>query len=85
MSHRTSNDAATLGLFRAAGVRFAHVVDDSILLERFRTRSRRGKVLRLHSPDDMFHAPAAPGPTVRRHAGTGDVASAYPRAATGSA
>ena len=52
-------DAGARGLFLASAVRFTHVVDNSIVLERFRTRGRRGKVLRLHSPHDMFYAQSA--------------------------
>lgn len=52
-------DAGSRGLFTASAVRFTHVVDNSIVLSRFRLRGERGKVLRLHSPHDMFYAQSA--------------------------
>lgn len=52
-------DAAARGMFRASAVRFTHVVDNSIVLARFRRNCRRDQVLRLHSPHDMFYAQSA--------------------------
>jgi len=50
---------AARGLMRCAAVRFTHVVDNSIVLRRFRRWARSGPAVRLHSPDTMFYAQSA--------------------------
>ncbi|WP_340686932.1 polysaccharide biosynthesis protein [Amycolatopsis coloradensis] len=52
-------DAATRGVLRASAARFTHVVDNAIVLDRFRSWCRRGEVVRLHSVDSMFYAQSA--------------------------
>ncbi|MDI5978221.1 polysaccharide biosynthesis protein [Amycolatopsis magusensis] len=55
----TVTDAATQGLVRASAVRFTHVVDNSIVLQRFRRWCRRGEPVRLHDPDAVFYVQSA--------------------------
>lgn len=52
-------DAGTRGVLRASAARFTHVVDNAIVLDRFRAWCRRGEVVRLHSADSMFYAQSA--------------------------
>ncbi|MDH6465039.1 FlaA1/EpsC-like NDP-sugar epimerase [Micromonospora sp. A200] len=53
------SQVAARGNIACAGVRFTHVVDNSIVLQRFRNWCRTGKVIRLHSPDTLFYAQSA--------------------------
>lgn len=50
---------AARGRVACGGVRFTHVVDNSIVLDRFRRWCRAGDVVRLHSPDTLFYAQSA--------------------------
>ncbi|HZN19009.1 MAG TPA: polysaccharide biosynthesis protein [Micromonosporaceae bacterium] len=50
---------AAHGRVACSGVRFTHVVDNSIALDRFRRWCRAGDVVRLHSPDTLFYAQSA--------------------------
>lgn len=52
-------DAATRGVLRASAARFTHVVDNSIMLDRFRSRCRRGELVRLHAHDAIFYVQSA--------------------------
>ncbi|HET8660829.1 MAG TPA: polysaccharide biosynthesis protein [Micromonosporaceae bacterium] len=50
---------AARGRVACGGVRFTHVVDNSIVLDRFRRWCAAGDVVRLHSPDTLFYAQSA--------------------------
>ncbi|MEV4334283.1 polysaccharide biosynthesis protein [Streptomyces sp. NPDC049597] len=52
-------DAAERGVLPGAAVRFTHVVDNAIVLGRFRDWCRRGEPLRLHSRDTSFYVQSA--------------------------
>ncbi|MER7455775.1 polysaccharide biosynthesis protein [Micromonospora sp. NPDC126480] len=53
------SQVAARGNIGCAGVRFTHVVDNSIVLQRFRRWCRTGNLVRLHSPDTLFYAQSA--------------------------
>jgi nucleoside-diphosphate-sugar epimerase len=52
-------DAVTSGAVAASVVRFTHVVDNAIVIDRFRTWCRRREIMRVHSIDSMFYAQSA--------------------------
>ncbi|NJC72976.1 polysaccharide biosynthesis protein [Planosporangium thailandense] len=52
-------DAARRGRMTCTGVRFTHVVDNSILHDRLRRWCDTGEVVRLHAPDTVFYAQSA--------------------------
>ncbi|MDQ8706936.1 SDR family NAD(P)-dependent oxidoreductase [Streptomyces sp. LHD-70] len=52
-------DAAARSGLTAAAVRFTHVVDNAIVLDRFRTWCRAGEPLRLHGRDTVFYVQSA--------------------------
>jgi NAD(P)-dependent dehydrogenase (short-subunit alcohol dehydrogenase family) len=52
-------NAATRGLLPCSGVRFTHVVDNSIVYRRLEEWCRTGGVVRLHSADIAFYAQSA--------------------------
>lgn len=51
--------SASDGGMACSGVRFTHVVDNSILLRRLARWCRQGEPIRLHSPETMFYAQSA--------------------------
>jgi nucleoside-diphosphate-sugar epimerase len=52
-------DVAHRGRMTCSGVRFTHVVDNSIVLDRLRRWCEDGDVVRLHSPDTVFYVQSA--------------------------
>jgi FlaA1/EpsC-like NDP-sugar epimerase len=52
-------DAVTSGAVAASVVRFTHVVDNAIVIDRFRNWCRRREIVRVHSIDSMFYAQSA--------------------------
>ena len=52
-------DAATRGMQTASAVRFTHVVDNAIVLSRFRAWRASGEALRVHSVDLPFYVQSA--------------------------
>ncbi|MCF6523716.1 NAD(P)-dependent oxidoreductase [Streptomyces sp. JJ36] len=52
-------DAAAGGRLPGAAVRFTHVVDNAIVLDRFRAWCRAGRPLRLHDRDTVFYVQSA--------------------------
>jgi nucleoside-diphosphate-sugar epimerase len=50
---------AARGTTACSGVRFTHVVDNSIIARRLRAWCDRGDVVRLHDPDTMFYVQSA--------------------------
>ncbi|MFE0105847.1 NAD-dependent epimerase/dehydratase family protein [Streptomyces sp. NPDC059009] len=52
-------DAAARGAVAASAVRFTHVVDNAIVLDRFRTWCRADEPLRLHDKDTVFYVQSA--------------------------
>lgn len=52
-------DAVTSGAVAASVVRFTHVVDNAIVIERFRNWCRHREHVRVHSIDSMFYAQSA--------------------------
>ncbi|GII25393.1 NAD-dependent epimerase/dehydratase family protein [Planosporangium mesophilum] len=52
-------DVAGHGRMACAGVRFTHVVDNSIVLDRLRRWCDDGEPVRLHSPDTVFYVQSA--------------------------
>ena len=52
-------DAARTGGLATSAVRFTHVVDNAIVLGRFRTWCRSGEPLRLHGRDTVFYVQSA--------------------------
>ncbi|MFC7309337.1 NAD-dependent epimerase/dehydratase family protein [Streptomyces monticola] len=52
-------DAATRGTLPSAAVRFTHVVDNAIVLDRFRTWCRTGEPLRVHGRHTTFYVQSA--------------------------
>jgi len=52
-------DAVARGAVAASVVRFTHVVDNAIVIDRFRTWCRRREILRVHAIDSMFYAQSA--------------------------
>ncbi|MFY1681803.1 polysaccharide biosynthesis protein [Micromonospora sp. WMMD730] len=50
---------AARGRVRCTGVRFTHVVDNSIVLNRFRSACHLGLPLRLHSAETVFYVQSA--------------------------
>ncbi len=52
-------EAAARGTMACSGVRFTHVVDNSIILRRLRAWCSRGDVVRLHALDTMFYVQSA--------------------------
>ncbi|MFF6779873.1 NAD-dependent epimerase/dehydratase family protein [Streptomyces sp. NPDC012510] len=52
-------DAAARGVLPGAAVRFTHVVDNAIVLSRFRDWCSRGEPLRLHGRDTSFYVQSA--------------------------
>ncbi|MET8278926.1 polysaccharide biosynthesis protein [Micromonospora sp. NPDC005174] len=50
---------AARGRMRCTGVRFTHVVDNSIVLNRFRSACHLGLPLRLHSAETVFYVQSA--------------------------
>lgn len=52
-------DAVTRGAVVASVVRFTHVVDNAIVIDRFRSWCRRRESVRVHSIESMFYAQSA--------------------------
>ena len=52
-------EVAARGTMACAGVRFTHVVDNSIIMRRLQAWCARGDVVRLHAPDTMFYVQSA--------------------------
>jgi nucleoside-diphosphate-sugar epimerase len=52
-------DAAGRGQLTGSAARFAHVVDNALVLERFRQWCARGEALRVHRTDDSFYVQSA--------------------------
>lgn len=52
-------DAAARGRMPGAAVRFTHVVDNAIVLDRFRGWCREGRPLRLHDAESVFYVQSA--------------------------
>ena len=52
-------DAAARGALPGSAVRFTHVVDNSIVLDRFLRWCRAGEPMRLHSVETMFYVQSA--------------------------
>jgi nucleoside-diphosphate-sugar epimerase len=52
-------DVARRGRMACSAVRFTHVVDNSILLDRLRRWCDAGETVRLHSPDTVFYVQSA--------------------------
>ncbi|HEV7899296.1 MAG TPA: polysaccharide biosynthesis protein [Planosporangium sp.] len=52
-------DVAGHGRMTCSGVRFTHVVDNSIVLDRLRRWCDDGEPVRLHSPDTVFYVQSA--------------------------
>jgi nucleoside-diphosphate-sugar epimerase len=52
-------DTAARGTMACSGVRFTHVVDNSIIMRRLQTWCARGSVVRLHALDTMFYVQSA--------------------------
>jgi nucleoside-diphosphate-sugar epimerase len=50
---------ASRGAMNCTGVRFTHVVDNAIVLRRFRRWARTGRPIRLHSPHMVYYAQSA--------------------------
>lgn len=59
MGEWVTSQVAARGRMACSGVRFTHVVDNSIALSRFRRWCKKGDVVRLHSPDTLFYAQSA--------------------------
>jgi nucleoside-diphosphate-sugar epimerase len=53
------SQVARRGRMACSGVRFTHVVDNSIVLDRFRRACHTGRPLRLHSTETVFYAQSA--------------------------
>ena len=56
ISERIVADAARHGILHCSAVRFTHVVNNAILLERLRRWCQLGEVIRLHDLDTDFYA-----------------------------
>ncbi len=52
-------ETAARGRMACSGVRFTHVVDNSIIMRRLRSWSAGGEVIRLHAADTMFYVQSA--------------------------
>lgn len=52
-------EVAARGAMACSGVRFTHVVDNSIIMRRLRSWCARGDVVRLHALDTMFYVQSA--------------------------
>jgi nucleoside-diphosphate-sugar epimerase len=52
-------DAAERGELAGSAARFGHVVDNALVLERFRQSCAKGEALRLHRADAAFHVQSA--------------------------
>ena len=52
-------ETAARGAMACSGVRFTHVVDNSIIMRRLRSWCARGDVVRLHALDTMFYVQSA--------------------------
>ncbi|MCU7731162.1 polysaccharide biosynthesis protein [Actinoplanes sp. KI2] len=59
MGEWVMGQVASRGTMNCAGTRFTHVVDNSIVLRRFRQACRLGRPVRLHSPHTLFYAQSA--------------------------
>jgi nucleoside-diphosphate-sugar epimerase len=59
ISERIVGDAAARGAMQCSAVRFTHVVDNAILLQRLRRWCEEGDVIRLHSLDTVFYVQSA--------------------------
>jgi hypothetical protein len=59
ISERIVADATARGAVSGAAVRFTHVVDNAIVLDRLRGWCDRNEVIRLHNLDTLFYAQSA--------------------------
>lgn len=59
MGEWVTSQVAARGRMTCSGVRFTHVVDNSIVLARIRRWCEEGDAVRLHSPDTLFYTQSA--------------------------